>query len=158
MKKLLMLAGIWSLLLLTGCGNQQVVENPIAQGDTVSINYSVSLENGRAIVTDKAETFVVWEGQTLTILEKEVLWMKKGETKTVTATPADAYGKNYDPNKVQKIASTIFETLSLKPEIGKTYTLGTTEGLVKDIVSSIVLFDTNAPETYNNVNIVFTIK
>lgn len=157
MKKLLMFAGMTSLLLLTGCGKQTPI-NPITQGDTVSINYSVNLENGRIIATDKTETFVVGQWQTIAILEKEIIWMKKGETKTVTATPAEAYGKNYDPNKVQKIATTIFETLSLKPEIGKTYTLGNTEGLVKDIVWSIVFFDTNAPETYNNVTITFTVK
>lgn len=69
------------------------------EGDTVSLHYKGSFENGT--VFDSSEThgalkFTVGKGMVIPGFEEAVVGMKLGETKTVTIPPEKGYGSHKD--------------------------------------------------------------
>lgn len=104
-------------ILITSCSTPIVVE----EGDTISVLYVGSLENGTVFDTNiiaKAQkagiynsqrnyeplTFTVGSGQMIQGFENTVKGMELEQTKTVIIPPTEAYGK-YDSNKVVKTPS-----------------------------------------------------
>ncbi len=94
-------------LLLLGCIDMGTVLT-VQNNDTVSVNYVGSLQNGQVFDTSlQSEAqkaglpqrpsyepleFKVGAGQMIPGFDKAVVGMKKGEEKTVTINPEDAYG------------------------------------------------------------------
>jgi peptidylprolyl isomerase len=97
MKKLLLLSVfiITSALLIIGCGGGS--DQPAKNGDTVSVQYTGTLEDGTKFDSsyDRGEplTFTLGGGQMISGFENAILGMKVGEVKTVTLPPEEAYGE-----------------------------------------------------------------
>ncbi len=86
--------------------------------DTVEVTYTWSFEDGKIFDAsskhwNKPLEFKVWAGQMIPGFDKAVEWMKVWETKKVTLTPDEAYGK-IDPNKKQTITVTQADRENLK--------------------------------------------
>lgn len=83
------LVNLWSSVLWTST-------TPKA-GDTVSVNYVLKLTDGTIEESSNGSpiSFVIDSGSMIKWFNDAVKWMKKGETKTVTLLPADAYGDQY---------------------------------------------------------------
>jgi len=121
MKKILILF-LAALLLFNGC----IGEKTVKKGDTISVNYSGSLQDGKVFDTNiesvakeydliKPEyvplEFTVGEPGMIKGFDEGVVGMKVGETKTVTVLPVDGYGP-VDPELIS--AYDIIENISAK--------------------------------------------
>ncbi len=90
--------GIWlmvSLLLVTatfaGCSGADKAKD----GDTVKVDYTLTLEDGSVFDTSEGAEpleFEIGAGQMIPGFEKAVIGMKSGESKKVTLKPEEAYG------------------------------------------------------------------
>jgi peptidylprolyl isomerase len=83
-------------------------------GDTVRIHYTGTLTDGSEFDSSAGRDpleFTLGAGQIIPGLEREVLGMKIGERKTVTAVADEAYGQP-DPTAIQEVPRA-----SLPPEI-----------------------------------------
>lgn len=161
MKKVVSMVGIlWCVVLLAWCNTWS--NDPIAINDTVTITYDASFEDGEPIAIQKESTFIVWELSEVSILEQQVIGMKQGEKKEVLAKPEEAYGKEYDSNKMQRLAVQIFQELGYAIEIGKSYRIGDVKWIIKGIEGEwsqqVVIFDINEPKTYKNIIFKFSVK
>jgi FKBP-type peptidyl-prolyl cis-trans isomerase 2 len=88
----------------------------VKSGDTVSVAYNLTLENGTLIdstANGKPYTFVVGSSSTIKGFSYGIIGMRLNETKTFSIEPKDAYGE-YDPSLV--------ETTRIGPN--QTYTVG----------------------------------
>ena len=71
----------------------------IEEGDKVKIKYEAKLENGKqCFPEDNNNTIelVVGEGKIFSSIENGLKEMKKGETKTITIEPNEAFGPHLD--------------------------------------------------------------
>lgn len=86
-------------------------------GDTVAMNYTGRLENGTVFdsnVDPKFQhvepfVFTLGAGQVIAGWDKGIVGMKVGEKKTLTISPADAYGANGVPGVIPPNSTLIFE-------------------------------------------------
>jgi FKBP-type peptidyl-prolyl cis-trans isomerase 2 len=60
--------------------------------------------------------FIVGSGQTIEGLDKGVVGMKVGKTKTITIQPEQGYGKMYQQYDIQKIGKVIFDKIGVTLE------------------------------------------
>lgn len=84
-----------AVILTAGCISADTAE----AGDTVSVYYTLTLEDGTVRESNVGKTpleFVVGSGQMISGFDKAVNGMAVGETKTVTLSPAEAYGEITD--------------------------------------------------------------
>jgi peptidylprolyl isomerase len=84
---------ILCLLLLAGCSGSG--ERVVKDGDTVSVHYTGSLQDGTIFDSSRGRdplTFTVGAGQMITGFDNAVRGMKVNEVKTVTLPPEQAYG------------------------------------------------------------------
>jgi peptidylprolyl isomerase len=80
-------------LLLAACGGK---ERRVKAGDTVSVNYTGTLDDGTVFDSSEGKTpltFQVGKGQMIPGFDQAVLGMAVGETKQVHLTPDQAYGQ-----------------------------------------------------------------
>jgi len=71
----------------------------IEKGDKVKIKYEAKLENGEQCFpqnNDNTIELVIGEGKIFSSIENELKEMKKGETKTITIEPNEAFGEHLD--------------------------------------------------------------
>jgi peptidylprolyl isomerase len=108
---LLIFALIVASALIAGCGETLVAKD----GDTVSVHYTLTLEDGTEKETSKGGeplSFTVGAGDMITGFDNAVLGMKVGEIKTVTLPPEEAYGYPSD-DLIFEVNRDIFEDLEL---------------------------------------------
>ncbi|MGD9116578.1 MAG: FKBP-type peptidyl-prolyl cis-trans isomerase [Dehalococcoidia bacterium] len=96
MKKYAFLVGVLVLAvaLVGGCGESAPVG--AAEGDTVSVHYTGSLDDGTVFDSSLEReplTFVVGGGGVISGFDEAVRGMAVGETKTVTIPATEAYGE-----------------------------------------------------------------
>lgn len=77
--------------------------------------------------------------------------MKYGETKKQTVAADDAYGKFYDPNKLQVVSKNVFDSIGIEPEVGEKYVLGDTIVIVREINEDTITIDLNPAFTKEDV-------
>lgn len=146
MKKASMFRSVWflglaALLLVTSpvwAGDRTVKE-----GDVIEIHYTGKLQDDT--VFDKSEgreplKFTVGTQQIISGMNKAVMGMKVGESKTVTMSPDEAYGP-YDDKLVFQI-----ETSKLPPQVTSGAQLMDGQGnivTVKDIQGDMATLDAN---------------
>ena len=85
---------ILAVVLFTGCS--AVTHEVAKDGDTVYVHYTGTLSDGSVFdssVGGDPLVFVLGEGKMITGFENAVRGMKVGETKTITLSPAEAYGE-----------------------------------------------------------------
>lgn len=79
---------------------EELKKSPVKEGDTVSVHYNWTLENGEKFDSsyDRWEPidFQVWSGMMIKGFDKAVVWMKVWEKKSIILKPEDAYGKEED--------------------------------------------------------------
>jgi len=88
------------LALVSGCSSR-----PAAEGDTVRVHYTGTLEDGTEFDSSRDRDpleFVLGAGGMIPGFENAVYGMKVGETKTVTIAAAEAYGP-HDEDLVMEI-------------------------------------------------------
>jgi len=69
--------------------------NLAKNGDTITLHFTGRLENGKIFDTSKGSKplqFTIGSGTMMPGLEKGVMGMRVGDTKTFTVVPEDAYG------------------------------------------------------------------
>lgn len=129
MKKVFIIISIIWLISLTSCNNtEQNTQNymsntwtnlntnqenmtknqwPVKNGDSIEVNYRGTFEDGTQFDSsyDRWQTlpFTVWAGQMIPWFDAWVVGMMVWEKKTLTLSPAEAYGE-YDETKKQVIA------------------------------------------------------
>jgi len=89
----------------------------IENGCTVTIDYTMTLENGDVIDSTRDTdplSYVQGEGEILTGLEKMLLGLEKGSSLDVTVPPADAFGES-DPEAFIEIPKSDIPPEALKP-------------------------------------------
>ena len=88
------------------------MSNTIENNNTVTVHYVGTLEDGTVFDSSREKetpfTFTTGVNQVVSGFNDAVLGMKVGETKTVTLTPAEAYG-NHNPNAFQVAPKSAFE-------------------------------------------------
>jgi len=90
-----LLAIIFSATIVHAGTEQGEKEMSIAEGSTVSLEYTLTLQDKEVIDTNKGGqplTFVYGAKQIIPGLEKEMAGMKIGESKNVTIEPEEGYG------------------------------------------------------------------
>ena len=153
MKKIISIFAVasLSLVIFAWCtGN-----NGVKTWDLVSITYTATFADGTPFDQNTAQTplmFIIGSGQVIEGLDKGVVGMNVGETKTMTVTPAQWYGKLYDTSKIQRVSQLIFDKLSITPKNENLQKLGDIEWLVKGTETDgsgnvLVLFDINPRQT-----------
>ena len=153
MKKILPII-IVIILIIAGLfrwNTQKTSTKTIQLGDKVQINMTSQIVEGE-IYEQKEVIFTVGQNETLPAIDKNIVWMKKWETKTFFAESQDAYGINYNNNKVQIINTEIFSGTEL-PITGETLKLGVIEWLVTAVNETGIILDLNDPITYQDMDI-----
>ncbi|MCJ7541688.1 MAG: FKBP-type peptidyl-prolyl cis-trans isomerase [Desulfobacterales bacterium] len=120
-------------------------------GDKVKVHFEGFLEDGTVFGSTTDEEpfeFIIGEKNMLPGFEDAVIGMQKGDTKTITLSPEDAYG----PHKKelvsamersgfpQEISLEIGKRLRVRPQDGK-YTMVT----IKDFTEDSIVLDENDP-------------
>lgn len=137
---IIVVAILWSLVY------QKNQWSTVKQGDIVDVYYTIQDQAKNIIQTNSgSQAIQVIAGQNSSIpyVEKMVIGMKYGQTQTQTVKAEDAYGKFYDPNKLQVVSKKVFDSIGIDPEVGQQYILGDTVVIVRDIAEDTVTIDLN---------------
>lgn len=142
-----------------GSDNTANVENMIAQGDVVRVDYVGSTAEDGVFDTslqDVAEAeelynelrdyqpleFEVGASQMIPGFEKGVIGMKVGETKTIVIPAEEGYGE-IKPELVQELPKSNFVDANIEPQVGETYNFGIAQGKVLEVNEETVKIDFN---------------
>lgn len=143
-------------LLISGCSAPSV-----KNGDTITINYNLLLEDGTVYETSVGNTpleFTVGQGNVLPLLEESVIGMKSGETKTINIPAEQAFGQ-YREDLVFQIDKSVLPE-SITPEIGMQLQMYQGNEIV--IVTIIAINDTQITLDANHAlagkNLIFEIE
>jgi len=133
------------------------IDSGLKKGDSASISYSVTLDNGNVIdevLPDHPKTIVVGDMK-VSVIDDLLIGMKEGDNKKISISPDAWAGKYYDPSKVKKIPKILFDNLWEEVVLGRQYVLGTISGVVISVdgdgSSAKVVLDTNDPKTRQNI-------
>ncbi len=145
------------LMVLALAGSSSMVfaqagkeETPVKDGATVSLEYTLSGEDGKVIESNKGKEplrYVDGRSQIIPGLEKALEGMKAGGEKKVTVKPEDAYGP-VDPNAYREVPKENVPADSLKE--GMALFAKNAEGemfpvRVKEVKDKSVVIDMNHP-------------
>jgi len=124
----------------------------VQKGDKVAIHYTARFKDGTVFDKTAIEeplTFTQGEGKVLPAVDKVVLGMALGETKTVHVSEKALYG-SHNPDLVVELDRADFTKRGIQPEIG--LQLNTNQGneksmvvRVTDISNTTVTLDANHP-------------
>jgi len=141
-----------------------MAEKLVADDMVVSMDYTLTLDDGQVIDTSKEREPLVYlhgRGQIIPGLEKELVGMAIGASKKVSVAPEEGYGE-VDPNAMQLVEHNTFpDDLELKP--GVHLQMSTPEGhpleaKVVEIKEDGVLLDFNHPLAGETLNFDVSIK
>jgi peptidylprolyl isomerase len=122
-----------------------------AQGSTVTLHYTGTLEDGRVFGTTAGGTplvLTIGEGKYLQAFEEELLGMASGEKKTFTIDPEEAYGQ-WREGLVAEVPRSAFGE-GPAPEPGTSFLAEVSEGQtvpvrVAAVTEDTVVIDANHP-------------
>jgi peptidylprolyl isomerase len=130
-------------LLLVACGGK--AKRVAKQGDTVSVNYTGTLDDGTVFdssVGREPLTFTVGAGQMIKGFDAAVVGMAVGDKKTVHLTPDEAYGQHRPDLVLTVPAANAPAGLSKGDQV----TLGNgAPATVVDVTSDTITVDANSP-------------
>jgi peptidylprolyl isomerase len=120
-------------------------------GDKVRVHFTGTLEDGTifgSTISEEPFEFTIGEKNMLPGFENAVIGMKKGETKTITLSPEDAYGV-YNEKIVHAMERSGFPD-EIDLEIGKRLRVRTQDGrytmvTIKDFTEDSIILDENDP-------------
>jgi len=133
------------------------MERVVKNGDTVKIHYTARLKDGNVFESSKGHVpfqFKVGDGSVIPGLEKAVIGMKVGESKTVEVPPEDAFGPRYEELIFKVDRSSI--PSDIEPFIGQNLQMQHPDGgyinlTVTDITEDTVTLDANHPLAGNMI-------
>lgn len=131
-------------------------------GDNVRIHYTGKLEDGTEFDSSSGRDpleFKLGEGQIIPGLEKAVVGMDKGEDKTVTVEPEEAYGERQE-QLVQEVPKNALPD-DIEPAVGMQLQSQTPDGqtmplVVTEVSEEAITVDANHPLAGRTLN--FEIK
>lgn len=134
----------------------------IAQGTTVTLNFSLALEDGTVVDSNLDEepvTFTVGDGNLLPGFEKAMLGLQAGDERELLITPENGFGMPNPSNQQEVPRSDFPEDIELS--IGLVLSFSDAQntelpGVIKEIGDEKVLVDFNHPLAGRSL--VFTIK
>lgn len=149
---------------MVGCGKKEVVvinEPVVENGDTVAVNYTLSLADGTVKDTsfkDVAEKnnivatgrnyeplkFTLGQKQMIPGFEQGVLGMKAKESKKITVTPDQGYGVKND-KLVQSVSGSVFKDAGITPKVGDVFNFQFAPGKVLALSGDMIVIDFNHP-------------
>ena len=120
-------------------------------GDTVKVHFEGCLEDGTifgSTMDEEPFEFTIGQKHMLAGFENAVIGMQKGDTKTITLAPEEAYG-SYKNELVHVMDKSSFPQ-EIQLEIGKRLRVRTQEGkyaivTVKDVTEDNIVIDENDP-------------
>ncbi len=121
-------------------------------GDTVTVHFAGKLEDGKVFDTTKDGKpleFTIGSGNMMPGLEKGVLGMQVGDTKTFTVEPEDGYGARHDELLVTVKKDELHKDVN--PAVGQTVQLKKPEGdssftaFVAEVNEETLTIDANHP-------------
>ena len=130
-----------------GCSDNRFA----AEGDTVLVHYTGTLEDGTEFDSSRDRDpleFTLGAGQMIPGFENAVYGMKKGQSKTFTIPPEEAYGPRDDELLIEVDLEDLPEEVVL--EVGTyitvTYSSGMSQNVpIVEITETTVILDTNPP-------------
>jgi len=134
----------------------------VEMGDTIQISFEGKLENGYIFYKNDSTCswIVIGKNQVFPALEKELIGMKIGETKTVQLEPSQAFGQHIDDllmsiskNRINPdINTSLGNILTIDIADGKKL-----KGVIVDDSDNTLVVDFNHPYAGKNVSITCTI-
>ena len=122
-----------------------------AENSVVGIEYELKEKGGDTVIDSNKGgaplEFVMGKGRIIPGLEKELVGMKEGESKTITVPAAEAYGE-YNEEAVQTLPREQFEGIDLQKGMtlyGQGANGETIQVTVKDFDDKSVTIDMNHP-------------
>ncbi len=124
---------------------------PVSEGTRVSLNFSLSLEDGSEVDSNfggKPVEFVVGDGSLLPSFERLLFGMAPGDRQMFTVAPENGFGQPNDDN-VQELPRQQFED-DVELEVGVVFSFADasgaeTPGIVIDFDDELVTIDFNHP-------------
>ena len=160
MKKKLAILSILALcstLLLAWCkktGWTKIIQ----EWDTVTISYDSYLLDWEIIEENTIQNITIWENNSFPIFDTELIGLKSGDTKEFTTKdPKEWYGIAYNNFKIQKISTSVIDTIWADPKIWEQINLWSLNGVILDISPVDVTIDFNDRQTRENVEFHVTI-
>lgn len=134
-------------IMMNGCSNNRLA----AEGDTVLVHYTGTLEDGTEFDSSRDREpleFTLGAGQVITGFENAVYGMKEGQTKTVTIPEEEAYGPYRDDLLIEVDHEDLPEEVI--PEVGTIITISYSNGMslnvpIVEVTETTVILDTNPP-------------
>jgi FKBP-type peptidyl-prolyl cis-trans isomerase 2 len=125
--------------------------NKVKNGDKVKIHYTGKLANGKVFYNSRAQKpleFKVGDEKITPVIEKSVIGMETGDTKTIEIPPEDAYGPRQDELVVELEKSKLPENittakgskLKLKQPDGDSF-----NAVITDVNEETITLDANHP-------------
>lgn len=121
----------------------------IENGKSIKLNYTLTVD-GEKIDSSEGKgpmTFVFGENRLVPGLEKGILGLKKGDKKSLTLTPEEAYGPA-NPQAVVEAPRASFQAKDIQPGMAFSASGAQGEpmtGVVKELRGDMVLLDFNHP-------------
>ncbi|MBN2179749.1 MAG: peptidylprolyl isomerase [Deltaproteobacteria bacterium] len=123
----------------------------IQRGDTISVNYTGTFESGEVFDSSEGNPplkFTVGAGQLIKGFDDAVVGMKKGDKKSVTISPENAYGERRDDHVVdfpranipEDMEMTVDMVVQLSDESGRAF-----PAVVTEVTDDTVKMDVNHP-------------
>ena len=120
-------------------------------GDTVKVHFEGSLEDGSifgSTMDEEPFEFTIGQKHMLPGFENAVIGMQKGDTKTITLPPEEAYGLH--KKELVHVMNRSGFPKEINLEIGKTLRVRTQDGkyivvTIKDITEDSIVLDENEP-------------
>lgn len=135
---------------------------PVKKGDKVKVDYTGTLQSGAIFDSSKGRepiTFEAGSGQVIKGFDQAVIGMEKGQEKTITIKPEEAYGMP-DQELIRKIPRSQLPP-GPQPKPGMMLLMGTTDGQrmpakITKVDETEVTIDLNHP--LSGKTLIFQIK
>lgn len=135
---------------------------PIKTGDTVSVHYVGTLDDGSEF--DRSSegrplTFKVGSGQVISGFDKAVMGHEPGDSFTVTIPAAEAYGPRHEHLLFSVPMARV--PANIKPEVGMLLHVATDQGelevRVAEVTDDNIVLDANHPMAGKNLTFALTV-
>ncbi len=134
-----------------GSGDQEVTDARISNASTVTLHFSLALEDGSIIDSNfegEPATFTMGDGSLLSGFESVLLGLKKGQKSTFSITPEHGFGQ-HNPSNLQTIKRQQFAP-DTELSIGLVMSFadaakGELPGVISEINADDVVVDFNHP-------------
>ena len=142
---------VMGILVMVYAVTRMVTSPRANEGDSVSLNYTLSLDDGEVYYAsdrEKPKEYQLGEGLLLPAFEAAITGMRAGESRTVTIPFIDAYGP-YQPELVMEVDRSELPA-GTQPAVGLQLQAASQSGspivmVISEVTESTVTLDANHP-------------